>query len=61
MEPEVAYLSFEGFNGVGDAWVKILEQGNDGVWATDKLLNNNGKVNFLGVSDRWPCGLNGFP
>lgn len=61
MEPKGAYLSPEGANGVGPVWVKIFELGFNGVeWATDKLRANEGKVNFLVVSDSWPCGLNGF-
>ena len=60
MEPKVAYLAFAGPNGVGNAWSKIFQEGYDGTWATDKLLSNGGKVNSLGVSDRWPCGLNDF-
>lgn len=60
MEPKAAYLAFEGLNGVGDAWSKIFQEGYDGTWAVDKLLSSGGKVNSLGVSDRWLCGLNGF-
>lgn len=50
---EAAYLGFAGSNGVGPAWVKIFNSGHfDGTWATEKLRNNQGKVNFLSVSDR---------
>jgi len=60
MEPEVAYLASKDSNGVGNAWSKIFQEGNTGIWAVEKLLSNKGLVNFLGVPDRWPCSLSGF-
>ena len=52
MEPEVAYLSFAGPNGVGDIWDKIYEDGYSGGWAVENLRKNGGNVSFLCVSDR---------
>ena len=61
MEPEVAYLASKDSNGMGNAWSKIFQEGNTGIWAIDKLRSNRGLVRFIGVFDRLSCGLNGFP